>query len=139
MSYEEKSSWIYATVAIAMPAIYFTGILGQVSQAPVQQIEYVIPMLTAVGVAILASIVANIVLGIFSSKVTRRTDERDAEIRRRGFNLGFLVFSVLMVVPLIMALAEVPHFWIANTIYAAFALTGFSYSVLKIASYRRGF
>lgn len=139
MSYEEKVSWIYATVALAAPVIYFTGILGWVTRVPVQEIEYVIPMFAAIAFAILASIVANILVGIFSPKARRGPDERDVEIRRRGFNLGFFVFSILMVVPLIMAMTETPHFWIANAIYAAFTVTAVSYSVLNITAYRRGF
>jgi hypothetical protein len=43
-----------------------------------------------------------------------------------------------MVAPLVMAMAEVPHFWIANAIYLAFALTAFLYAALKIVAYRRG-
>ncbi|WP_166877317.1 hypothetical protein [Salinibacterium sp. ZJ450] len=139
MSYEEKRTWIYAVVAIAAPAVYVTYILGKVASTPVTDIDYVGAMLIAIGGAILASIVAGMFIGISSSKEAGRKDERDQEIGHRGFILGFFVFSILMVAPLVMAMAEVPHFWIANTIYLAFALTAFLYSVLKIVAYRRGF
>lgn len=138
MSYEEKRTWIYAIVAIAAPSFYFASLLHQRSGAPIDQLEYVSPMLWAIGLAIASSIVANILVGIFSSRDAGKRDERDQQISRRGFILGFFVFSILMVAPLVMAMAEVPHFWIANSIYVAFSLTAFIYSVLKIVSYRRG-
>jgi carbon starvation protein CstA len=138
MSKEETSTWIYAVVAILVPTVYFTNILEQVASTPVARIEYVGPMLWAIGAAILASIVANIFVGMFSSKESGRRDERDQHIGRLGFIFGFFVFSIMMVVPLVMAMAEVPHFWIANTIYLAFTLTAFAYSALKIVAYRRG-
>lgn len=40
---------------------------------------------------------------------------------------------------LVLALAEADHFWIANVIYLAFALSAVLGSVAKIFAYRRGF
>jgi hypothetical protein len=138
MPQEEQRTWIYAVVALVVPAVYIINMLGKVASTPVERIDYVGAMLLAIGVAIVASIVANILVGMFSSAEARRKDERDTHIGRLGFILGFYVFSILMVAPLVMAMAEVPHFWIANAIYLAFALTAFLYSVLKIVAYRRG-
>jgi hypothetical protein len=138
VSREEKRTWIYAVVAIVAPAVYIITMLEKVASTPVESIDYVGAMLMAIGFAILASIVANILVGMFSSAEAKRKDERDVHIGRLGFILGFFTFSILMVAPLVMAMAEVPHFWIANAIYLAFALTAFLYSVLKIVAYRRG-
>ena len=138
MSREEKRTWIYAVVAIVAPAVYIITMLEKVASTPVESIDYVGAMLLAIGLAIAVSIVANILVGMFSSAEDKRKDERDVHIGRLGFILGFFTFSILMVAPLVMAVAEVPHFWIANAIYLAFALTAFLYSALKIVAYRRG-
>jgi hypothetical protein len=37
-----------------------------------------------------------------------------------------------------MAMAELPHFWIANVIYLGFVLSAVLGSTLKIVAYRRG-
>jgi hypothetical protein len=37
------------------------------------------------------------------------------------------------------AMAEADHFWIANALYLAFALSAVTESVSKIFAYRRGF
>lgn len=138
MTYEEKSTWIYGAIALGVPAVYFAIMLGQLGQTPTDQIEYVGALLTAIGVSIGISIVANILLGIVSPKRARRIDERDKRIAQRGFNFGFFVFSIAMVAPFVLALAEAPHFWIANTIYLAFSFTALAYSALKVVAYRRG-
>jgi hypothetical protein len=107
---KKKSTWIYAAVAIAAPAFYITNILEKIADTPVASIDYFGAMISAIGFAILASILGNIVVGMFSSKAAKRKDERDLHIGRLGFILGFFVFSILMVAPLLMAIAEVPHF-----------------------------
>lgn len=43
------------------------------------------------------------------------------------------------VAALLMAMAELDHFWIANTIYLAFVLSAILGSMAKIAAYREGF
>lgn len=43
------------------------------------------------------------------------------------------------VVALLMAMAEVQHFWIANVIYLTFVLSAILGSVAKVVAYRRGF
>ena len=40
---------------------------------------------------------------------------------------------------LIMAMAEVDYFWIADAIYLAFVLSGILGSAAKLVAYRRGF
>lgn len=138
MSSDEKRSWIYAVVATGVAAVYFVTVLSKVPGADVARIAYVRPMLTAVGAAIGLSIVANIAAAIASPREADRTDERDRQIHRLGEYVGFYVMSVAAIVPLVLAMAEVAHFWIANTLYLAFVLAAVASSIVKIVSYRRG-
>ncbi|MFW5745375.1 MAG: hypothetical protein ACOC2D_19040, partial [Spirochaetota bacterium] len=68
-----------------------------------------------------------------------RTDERDKAISKHGEYIGFYVLSVGVVGALALAMLEADHFWIANAICLAFALSSTVASVVKIAAYRRGF
>jgi hypothetical protein len=138
MSSEEKRSWIYAVVAAGVSAVYFVIILGKVPGTDVATIAYVRPMLTAIGVAIGLSIVAGIAAAVVSPKEAGRTDERDRQIHRLGEYVGFYVMSLAAIVPLVLAMAQVAHFWIANTLYLAFVLAALASSIVKIVSYRRG-
>nr|MDT0662085.1 hypothetical protein [Micromonospora sp. DSM 115978] len=138
MSSEEKRAWIYAVVAVGVSAVYFGTIGSKVPGADVATIAYVRPMLTAIGVAIGLSIVAGIAAAVASPGEAGRTDERDRQIHRLGEYVGFYVMSVAAIVPLVLAMAQVAHFWIANALYLAFVLAALASSVVKIVSYRRG-
>jgi len=139
MSFEEKRTWIYAAIAVAIPAVYLAHVLGQVPGTPVTEIAYAGPMFLAIGVAILTSIAADFLTALVSPKTANKKDERDKQIARLGLTVGFFVFSILVLVPFGLALAEIAHFWIANAIYLAFTLTAAIYSIVKIVAYRRGF
>ena len=139
MSFEEKSTWIYLALALVVPAVYFTTILGQYQDAPVTEIAYVRPMITAIVVAVIASIVAHIVVAIASPKDADKRDERDKSINRFGEYVGGIVLAVGAVGVLALTMAEFDHFWIANALYAAFVLQALTESTVKIVAYRRGF
>jgi hypothetical protein len=138
MSSEEKRSWIYAVVVAGVSVVYFVTVLSKVPGADVARIAYVRPMLTAIGAAIVLSIVASIAAAIASPREADRTDERDRQIHRLGEYVGFHVMSIAAISPLVLAMAEVAHFWIANALYLAFVLAALASSIVKIVSYRRG-
>lgn len=138
MSSEEKRAWIYAVVAVGVSAVYFVTVLSKVPGADVTRIAYVRPMLTAIGAGIGLSIVIGIVVAIVSPGEAGRTDERDREINRLGEYVGFYVMSIAAIVPLVLAIVEAAHFWIANALYLAFVLAALASSIVKIVVYRRG-
>jgi uncharacterized membrane protein YidH (DUF202 family) len=138
MSLEEKRAWIYTVVAVVVPAVYFAMILSQVPGADVTRIAYVRPLLTAVGVSIVLNVAATIVASILARDDIAPKDERERQIDRHGEYVGFYVMSVASVVPLVLAMAEAPHFWIANALYLAFVLAALTSSIVKIVAYRRG-
>jgi hypothetical protein len=138
MSFEEKSTWIYAVIAAALPVIYFATVLGQLPRTAAADIEFQVPLVAAIGAAIVLSIVAHIVIAIAAPDDAGKRDQRDKDINRYGEYIGGIVLGVAAVLPLILALAEVDHFWIANAIYLAFILSAVTGSIVKIVAYRRG-
>jgi hypothetical protein len=138
MSSEEKRAWISALLLVVVPVAYLATVLSEVAGTDVAKIAYEGPMLTSIAVGIGAGIVLAIVAAIASPRDADRTDERDREISRRGDYVGFYVMSIAATVPLIMAMAEVAHFWIAHALYLAFILAALASSVVKIVAYRRG-
>jgi hypothetical protein len=139
MSFEEKSTWTYAVIAVALPVIYFAIVLGQLPQTAAGDIAFQVPLLATIGVSIGLTIAAHILIAIAAPDDAGKRDQRDKDIKRYGEYVGGLVLGVAAVVPLILALAEVDHFWIANTIYLAFILSATAGSIIKIVAYRRGF
>lgn len=139
MSFEEKNTWIYAVVTVVASGAYLATILGRAQDGPLTEVPYVGAMLWTIGGAIAASIVGHIAIAIAWPKEADKKDEPDREIGRFGEYVGqsFVVIGALAALGLSMA--EVDHFWIANTVYLAFVLSALLGSTAKIVAYRRGF
>jgi predicted membrane channel-forming protein YqfA (hemolysin III family) len=120
------------------PIIYFAIVLPQLATMPVADIDYQLPMLATIGLAIALAIAVAILLAIVSPKEAGKADQRDREIGRFGEYVGGTVLGVLTLVPLALTLLEVDWFWIANSLYLALAIAAFIGGVVKLVAYRRG-
>lgn len=140
MSFEEKRAWIQALVPVATHVVYVLIILGRAGDAPLTELSYAATLLVVnfggVGVSLLLVTVA----GLTSPREVTKKDERDRAINRFGdfHNVG-LVSVIGGVSALVMAMAEVDHFWIANVLYLAFILSAIVGNAAKIVAYHRGF
>ncbi len=139
MALEEKRAWITALITACAYVTYLVIVLSRVGDGPMAEMPYVAALLWTVGVAIVVTIVLTIAATVTTPEDSRRKDERDREIERFGEYTGYSFTAIGGVATLVMAMAEVDHFWIANTIYLAFALSGLLASVAKIFAYHRGF
>ena len=139
MSFEEKGNWLYAVIIVVLSALYFATIIGQFPVTAVTEINYQWQLLITIGAAIVLAIVGMIVIGILSPKDAGKADQRDKEISRFGEFVGGTVLAIGMIVPFGLAMAEVPHFWIANTMYLAFVAAAICGTAVKLVAYRRGF
>ena len=139
MSFEEKNTWVYALVSVGAFAAYLVTILGRAQGIPVSEVPYIGAMLWCIGAAIAASIVGRIVIAVVWPRDADRTDQRDKEINRFGEYIGQWFVAIGAVAALVLAMAEVDHFWIANELYLAFVLSALLSSAAKLVAYRRGF
>jgi hypothetical protein len=137
MTVQEKRAWISIVTGILVPLVYFAYVLRQGTD--VDSIAYVRPLLFALVIGVVANIVIDIATSVGAPKEAGRTDERDRQITRLGNHIGFFVVSIVAVVPLGLAMAKAPYFWIASTLYLAYVLSAIVSSVVRIAAYRRGF
>lgn len=137
MSFEEKSIWIQLVVAIGVYVSYLAVVLAQAGGIPLSEVPYRRPLITAVIIGIVVTIVAHIVIAILSRERNKR-DERDAHINRFGESVRAGVLSVTTLVPLGLAMAEFAHFWVANSLYLAFIVADLAAQSTKIVGYRRG-
>ena len=139
MSFEEKGTWLYGVLLIAMPALYLATVLGQVAAVPVTEIEYQSALIAAIVGTIILSIIGMIVIGISSPREAGQAGQRDKDINRLGEYVGGIVLAVGMVVPFGLAMLEVPYFWIANAMFLTFVVAGLCGTIVKLVLYRRGF
>jgi hypothetical protein len=138
MSYEEKTTWVYAATALVIPIVYFALVLPQLSTTPAADIAFQMPLLIAIGAAVLIAVVAAIVISVAAPDEAGKADQRDKDVGRFGEYVGGSVLAVLAVVPFLLAIAEADHFWIASTLYLAFTAGAFVGAATKIVAYRRG-
>ena len=138
MSYEEKTTWAYVVIAVVTSIGYAAILLPQLSTTPVADIEYQWLILATVGAGVLLAIVAAIIIAISAPREAGKADQRDKDIGRFGEYVGGTVLAVCAIIPFLMALAEIDHFWIANALYLAFLLGAVAGAVARIWAYRRG-
>ena len=150
MPFEEKVTWVEAVVFAAVPTVYFVIVLGQLGTVPASEIAYQKPMLIAIGISIVLTIVGSILTGIGTGITAEirergsagdigRTDERDKQISRRGELIGYYVSSVGVVGAMALTMLEYDYFWIANALYLGFVIAALVSAAVKIVAYRRGF
>ncbi|MGB3909370.1 MAG: hypothetical protein WBL06_02710 [Pseudolysinimonas sp.] len=138
MSYEEKNAWVFGFIAPIGYIVYVVLVLTQAGGRPLEEANYVGPMLGTILGAIVVGILGGIVVGAFSGKDAGKSDQRDKQINRFGEYIGsaFLVAGALGA--LVLAWFEAPHFWIANALYLAFVLQAILSTIAKLVAYRRG-
>ena len=150
MPFEEKICWVNAVVTVVVPVAYFAVMLGRLADVSAADISYQWPLLVAIGVSIVLTIVGSVLAGIgtgisaelrgrSASEEIERKDERDKQIRRHGDLIGLYVSSAGMVGVLALTMLEYDYFWIASALYLSFVAGTLVGSVVKIASYHRGF
>ena len=139
MSSEERSAWIMGVLAVGSLGAYLAVVLGRRDGGRLTEVSYVGPMLTTIGVSIVASIVLHIAAGIIHRRDGHLKDQRDREIHQRGEYIGQSFLVIGGVAALAMAMAEWPYFWIANVVFLCFHLSAITGSAAKLVAYRNGF
>lgn len=138
MTHEEKRSWIMLVVAVVAYTAYLVTVVSRAGGRPLPDVPYAATLLWTVGAAIVASIVAEIGIGVVNPRASRAKDVRDREIGRLGEYTGQSFVIIGAVAAMLMAMAEWDRFWIANVIYLCFALSAVLGSITKIVAYRGG-
>lgn len=138
MSYEEKGTWAYVVVGVAVFAGYVGWLLRAADGGPLAEVSYQRPLVTAIVVSVVATVVGRVLIEVVRPSESTRPDVRDKEVSRFGDYLGGQVFSVLGAGVLALAVADADTFWIAQALYAAYVIAMVVSSVAKIVAYRRG-
>lgn len=138
MSYEEKGTWVYLLVVTGTCAAYVVTVLNRADGGPIAEVAYRSPMLWTMGTGMVLTMLGRILVEIVRPSETYRTDVRDREIGRYGEYVGGSVLAVGMLVAFVLTLVTADHFWIANTMFAAFALATIVGAAVRLVAYRRG-
>ena len=139
MSYEEKGVWVYILAIAATASIYAFIIVGKLANQSVAEVDFGSTLLWSIGISIALNIVLRILVEIFTPSDSYKVDARDKAISRRGGYVNGVIIAIGMAGPLLLTIADVDNFWVANAIYAVFILAAIASSVVQVVTYRRGF
>ncbi|WP_159448785.1 hypothetical protein [Demequina sp. NBRC 110053] len=149
MTLDERSVWVYLVVLIATTVTYAAVVIPRALAGPIEDVEWVVPMIWAIGISIVGTVVGSI-LGAIGSAVglaargrdpetDLSSDERDKEIERLGNRSTQGVIGAGMLAALVLAMVDADSFWIGNALFVTGAIAGLVETIVKIRAYRRGF
>ena len=140
MTFEERSTWVGAVVAVGTFIAYVSALFARAGGGDISEVPFVDLMLIyGIGIPIVVTIVGVIVVTAIWHRDSQTKDQRDKAIDRHGEYVGGIILAVLMIVPFGLALADVDTFWIAHAMYLAFLTSALIGGIVKIVVYRRGF
>ena len=139
LSLEEKALWIYLVSCLLTYSGYSIFLFWQSANMPLIETGYEQAMIMSIGAVIFINILGRILLAVMYSRDAYNKDIRDKEINRFGEYVGCSLLAFTVLIPFGMVLYEVDHFWIAHTMYAAFALSTLTATTVKLVAYQRGF
>jgi len=142
MGYAERNTWSQLIASAGGTAVYFAIVLPQLG-GPVDEIDWVWPMVWSLLGAIVGSILLSIVWGIGAGmrdpEEDHRADQRDREIEWFGDRIGQAFMVIGGLAGLILAMVEAHWFWIGNAIFLGFFLSALLGGIARLVAYRRGF
>ncbi|WP_337001787.1 MULTISPECIES: hypothetical protein [unclassified Microbacterium] len=142
MVYEERNVWAGLIVSPIVLIVYVVLVLQQAAGGPLPDVDWFPLMLWVIGGGILGTILLSIVWGMIAGAKdpdgVGRSDIRDRDIGRMGARVeqAFVVIAGLGVIVLCAVGADV--FWIANTMFAGFAVSAIVGGIARVIAYRRG-
>ena len=139
VTHEEKRAWIMFVVNAVAYGIYAAIILSRADGRALTEVPYAAVLLLTIVVAIVTTIVLDIVSGMVNRRESRLKDVRDKEIGRLGDRVGQAFVIIGATAAMLMAMADWNRFWIANVIYLCFAISSVLGSLTKVLVYRGRF
>ena len=139
MTLTEGSRWAFLALVIVASTVYGFTVLPQLSTTDAADIGWQIPMIWAIGIQIVGTIVLSILIAIVSAIITRRepenADVRDKQIERYGDRIAQAVMAFGGAAVLVLVMFELDAFWIGNALYAFGALGAVIGAIASIRAY----
>ncbi|WP_430867919.1 hypothetical protein [Demequina aurantiaca] len=159
MTFGERNVWASAIAAILAFVAYLIVMVPRVLATPVSDVSWQIPMLWAIGGAIIGTIVFSI-LGAIGSEVSgqvgavvrsamtgrsvgfeaplHQEDIRDREISQLGERTTMSIMASSLFMMMVLAMGDAESFWIGNTALVIGTIGTLAGAGVKIRAYRVG-
>jgi hypothetical protein len=139
MTLTEGSRWAFLVLVVVTSVVYGLTVLPQLATHEAADIGWQIPMLWAIGITMVGTIVLSIVIAIGATIVTRRepenADVRDKQIERHGDRIAQSITAFGSVIVLVLAMLELDVFWIGNAVYLVGAVGAVVGAIASIRAY----
>lgn len=149
MGMEERSAWIQIVVFAVTTGAYLAVVIPRARTQPIEDVEWVVPLLWCMGLSIVSVIIGSIIAGVGGAiGLTMRgldpdselaTDARDKEISRHARRRTQWAATVVALGVLVLAMIDADTFWIGSYVYVVSTIAAINEAVVKIRAYRRGF
>lgn len=158
MTMNERTVWAYLVTVVLTSGVYFTLMAARLAGEPAEQIDWVVPMLSAIGASVACTVLLTILFTITGTVarsvrptcsgtpgadgtpvVDTATDARDHDIDVLGDRAGLGVLGAGFLGALVLAMIDADTFWIGNLLFAFGSLGAVVESTTKLRMYRRGF
>jgi len=149
MGMDERAAWVQIFAFAITTIAYLAVVTPRVANDPIDEVEWVVPMLWALGLSILSVIVGSIIAGIGGAiGLTMRgldvdtelsSDSRDKDIARHARLRTYWATPVVALGALILAMLDVDTFWIGTFVFVISSIGAIADAVVRIRAYRRGF
>jgi hypothetical protein len=138
VSFQEKSVAAMTGALVVVYGAYFAVVARWLATTPADQIVYQPLMIAAVVPLVILAVVSHVILALLNPREAGLEDERDHLIALRGERAGGYVLAVGVFAGLVLAMAEVAPFWIANALLLAWVLAELTEGAVRMVLYRRG-
>jgi hypothetical protein len=139
VTFSEKSNWVVLAVAVPVLLVYASLVVPQLLAVPVDEVDWVPPMVFAVVGFVIANVLGNVVAAASNPADAERHDQRDTQIRLYGVRIGSWLIIAGASVALVLTMLEAPYFWIGNALFAGGMAASITSSIAEIAAYRGTF
>lgn len=149
MSIYERINTAGLVTSLLVLAWYALQVVPQMSEMPVAEIAYTRPMIYAVVIGVILSIVTAIVVSVGSAIWLAikegedavdadfgNEDERDKHIGRLGDAMGGHLLSVAVIGAMVLIWMDFDTFWVANSLFVGAWSSAVVGTVIKLVAYR---
>jgi hypothetical protein len=137
MSFREKSTAVILIGYLAVYSWYFARVVEAARSGPIAEIDYQGLLIVMVGVLVVATIVAQILIAVLAPSEAEQVDERDRLIGLRGDRIAGWVVTIGALAGLGLAMIEADSFWIAHALLAGLVLAEILKAIAMLVNYRR--
>ena len=120
--FEERATWVMAAATPVAYLAYLSVVVPGLLSTSAGQVAYQWPLIAAIVMVIVATIVGHIVIAACNPSEAGQSDERDSLIARSGSYASSFVLGGGCIGALSLATLECDHFWIANALFLSFTL-----------------